>query len=519
MRNPIPVIDVFAGCGGLSEGFSRLDEDGQFPFDVRLHIEKEPSPIKTLELRSFYHQFRETETPESYYRYLQGELTRDELFQQHPVESKEALKRCVQAELGNSEFYQKINTRISSALAGKGDWVLVGGPPCQAYSTIGRSKNNSLKHYDPEEDHRFDLYLEYLKIISTHWPAVFVMENVKGLLSASRRNMLIFSQMYKDLADPVRAVNSCGQTNGKGHRYALYPVTIRNPSLSGIGGPIDPTEFVVKSENLGIPQARHRVVILGVRDDILKQPTPLATQPNLIKAGRVLEGLACVRSGLSTNDSLEEWLLSVREITNQDWWHEVSPIIQTKIKEVLEHLHQPPFGRGDTRFLQEVAECSYKPEWYLDPRLQGTLNHEARTHRKDDLWRYLYAACFRQTSEKPFRINDFPKGLKPNHKNVKEESDSYKFADRFSVQTKDAPSRTVVSHIRKDGHYFIHYDPAQCRSLTVREAARLQTFPDNYFFEGSKTDQYEQVGNAVPPLLSHQIARQISRLLNGHDNS
>ena len=169
--------------------------------------------------------------------------------------------------------------------------------------------------------------------------------------------------------------------------------------------------------------------------------------------------------------------------------------------------------------MRAFADCEYRPDWYLDSRLQGTLNHEARTHRKDDLWRYLFAACFRQTSDKPFRINDFPRGLKPNHENVKEESDSYKFADRFSVQTKDAPSRTVVSHIRKDGHYYIHYDPVQCRSLTVREAARLQTFPDNYLFEGSKTDQYEQVGNAVPPLLSYQIAQQVSELLNGHDNS
>ena len=313
------------------------------------------SPIRTLELRSFLHQFRETETPESYYKYMRGEISRRELFQQHPLEAKEAKKRCLQAELGNTELYQQINNNISSAIAGKGKWVLVGGPPCQAYSTIGRSKNNSLDNYDPEEDVRFDLYLEYLKIISTHWPAVFVMENVKGLLSASRRNVLIFSQMHRDLADPIRAVSSNIPANGKRHKYSLYPVTVRNPSLGGIGGPIDPTEYVVKSEEFGIPQARHRVVILGVRDDILKQPTPLIPQPSLIYAGRVLEGLACVRSGLSTNDSPEEWLLSVNEITNQDWWGDVSPIVQSRITEALEGLREPLCGRGQRRFLEGVC--------------------------------------------------------------------------------------------------------------------------------------------------------------------
>lgn len=143
----------------------------------------------------------------------------------------------------------------------------------------------------------------------------------------------------------------------------------------------------------------------------------------------------------------------------------------------------------------------------------GTLNHQARTHRMDDLWRYIYAACVREVKERPFRLSDFPVELRPKHRSAEIALENSNFADRFSVQLKDAPSRTVVSHIRKDGHYYIHYDPAQCRSLTVREAARLQTFPDNYFFQGSKTEQYGQVGNAVPPLLSYQIAERVAGLL------
>ena len=512
MNNTIPVIDVFAGCGGLGEGFSALKTNGTFPFDVRLSIEKEHAPIKTLQLRSFFHQFRGLEKPEGYYQYVRGEISRDEMFNTYSAEKEQAFLRCYQSELGNPESFQSVQKRISQAIAGCEEWILIGGPPCQAYSTIGRSKNNSLDHYDPEEDVRFELYLEYLKIISTHWPAVFVMENVKGLLSASRKNNQVFAQMCEDLANPAKAVGS----NGKQYQYNLYPVAAMNPSLSGICGPIDPTEFVVKSELFGIPQARHRVVILGIRDDIHRQPTPLVLHEGPISSDKVLEGLPRVRSGLSTQDSPEEWVLSVNEIISQAWWNDISLNIQSKIRQALEDLQEPTFGRGDMRFLESPADCDYLPDWFLDDHLQGTLNHEARTHRKDDLWRYLYAACFRQTSDKPFRINDFPTGLKPNHQNVQEESDSYKFADRFSVQPKDKPSRTVVNHIRKDGHYYIHYDPTQCRSLTVREAARLQTFPDNYFFEGSKTDQYGQVGNAVPPLLSYQIAQQVAELLNGH---
>ena len=130
----------------------------------------------------------------------------------------------------------------------------------------------------------------------------------------------------------------------------------------------------------------------------------------------------------------------------------------------------------------------------------------------DDLWRYLFASCFIENSERPFRVSDFPAGLMPNHRNIHNASENTHFADRFSVVPRNAPSRTVVSHIQKDGHYYIHYDPAQCRSLTVREAARLQTFPNNYFFEGNRTEQYGQVANAVPPLLSRQIAERVADL-------
>jgi DNA (cytosine-5)-methyltransferase 1 len=129
------------------------------------------------------------------------------------------------------------------------------------------------------------------------------------------------------------------------------------------------------------------------------------------------------------------------------------------------------------------------------------------------LHRYLFAAAFAKTKGRSPLLQDFPRALLPKHENVKEALKETKFNDRFRVQLAGRPSTTITSHISKDGHYFIHYDPTQCRSLTVREAARLQTFPDNYFFEGPRTEQYRQVGNAVPPLLAQQIAEIVADLL------
>ena len=217
---------------------------------------------------------------------------------------------------------------------------------------------------------------------------------------------------------------------------------------------------------------------------------------------------------MSRQDSRERWTAAVHRITEQPWWSEVPHEVKNRIEEVLPVLNARADRRGDPRFLGEVAVSNYRSDWFEDARLSGTLNHQARTHREDDLWRYLFAACVMEDSSRPpLRIGDFPEGLRPRHKNVMNAVNKSGFIDRFSVLPRNKPSRTVVSHIRKDGHYYIHYDPSQCRSLTVREAARLQTFPDNYLFEGTKTDQYGQVGNAVPPLLSLQIADCIAELL------
>ena len=503
----IGVVDVFAGCGGLSEGFSQLNRNGIFPFDVRLHIEKEDAPIRTLHLRTFYHQFRERETPESYYTYVRGQLSREDLFRNHPMEAAEAKRRCLKVELGNpATDTEMVNQRIREAVGETDDWVLIGGPPCQAYSVIGRSRNQSKSGYDFSTDHRTLLYKEYLNIIYEHGPAVFVMENVRGLLSASHQNTSMFQQMVRDLRGPG---------------YQLYYLSNGKLYLHDEYNPYNPTDFVVKTEEYGIPQARHRVIVLGVRNDISARPEPL-TPGHKVTSAQVLDDLPRVRSGLSAGDGPAEWMGSVREITQQDWWPEVEATIQRRICDALENLELPDCDRGGLFVDVPPTGGSYF-DWFLDKKLLGTLNHQARTHRKDDLWRYLYASCVVKEIARPFHIKDFPPGLRPGHKNIESSLENGTFTDRFCVVREKEPSKTVVSHISKDGHYFIHYSPTQCRSLTVREAARLQTFPDNYFFEGNRTEQYKQVGNAVPPLLSRQIADRVASLLrkerDGHSHS
>ena len=147
--------------------------------------------------------------------------------------------------------------------------------------------------------------------------------------------------------------------------------------------------------------------------------------------------------------------------------------------------------------------------WLRDVRLGGIVDHETRGHMDSDISRYAFVASFGEQLGRSPRLADFPDDLLPNHKNI----GSNKFVDRFKVQLKNKPATTITSHISKDGHYYIHYDVSQCRSLTVREAARAQTFPDNYFFEGNRTQQYVQVGNAVPPFLARQIGEVIKKIM------
>ena len=166
------------------------------------------------------------------------------------------------------------------------------------------------------------------------------------------------------------------------------------------------------------------------------------------------------------------------------------------------------------KFLASKDIPKYLKGWFFDRRLDGVCNHNSRSHMAKDFERYFYASCYFKWKKISPKLKNFPGDLLPEHKNAKRAAEKGSlFEDRFRVQNEKGVSTTITSHLSKDGHYFIHPDPGQCRALTVREAARLQTFPDNYFFEGNRTQQYVQVGNAVPPWLANQIAKIVSGLL------
>ena len=278
-------------------------------------------------------------------------------------------------------------------------------------------------------------------------------------------------------------------------------------------GEIPANDFIVRAEDYGVPQARHRVILLGIRTDLGLTPSILRRAGKSIPIEKAIGDLPRLRSGLSKeDDSGDCWLAAVRGLTQSSALTEpsVSPALRRAIKKVMRNLNGGLRRGGE--FVAGHPAPKFARNWFRDPTLKGFCNHATRGHIRADLHRYLFAAQFARLKNQSPSLEHFPVALLPNHVNVAKAIVGTMFNDRFRVQFRGRPSTTVTSHISKDGHYFIHYDPAQCRSLTVREAARLQTFPDNYFFEGPRTAQYHQVGNAVPPLLAHQIARVVHEL-------
>ena len=515
----IPVIDLFAGPGGLSEGFASFAPSGTTgnPFDIAASVEMDAWAHQTLELRSFFHEFY-GDAPEEYYQYLRQQITKDELFALYPLQSATAKKRAILAELGNEEHDVQITQRLNHVFKENPDkpWVLIGGPPCQAYSVIGRSRRQAkgVGQQKQEEDKRNFLYLQYLKIIANYKPAVFVMENVKGMLSASVNGKQIFHEILKDLRRPKDALedSSVADYSHNGLEYKIYSLVVSKDD----GSELKPTDYIIQSENYGVGQARHRVILLGIRSDIDIKPRTLTPQEDKVTVESLLGDLPKLRSSFTRPaGDAEEWFDFLADINKQEWYKQYKPAIEngspvdTKLLKAKmdEHLKAV---RSDlvtgSEFVQATVKTAYRPDWFNDPKLGGVINHIARGHMKEDLYRYFFAAAYTSAFGRSPRMKDFPKQLLPKHRNVSNALEKGAFGDRFRVQQTDRPSTTITCHISKDGHYNIHYDASQCRSLTVREAARLQSFPDNYYFVGPRTQQYHQVGNAVPPLLASQIA-------------
>jgi DNA (cytosine-5)-methyltransferase 1 len=522
-RKPIGVIDIFAGPGGLGEGFSAYELQpglGRYPFELAVSAEMETSAHATLRLRAFYRQLvRESgEVPDEYHQYLKavvsgssespsGYFGAGRWKKQWKLAEHEALNLT----LGEASHNQALFDRIDAAKKGCEELILIGGPPCQAYSLVGRARNRNVEDFFLKGDPRHFLYRQYLEILARFSPAVFIMENVKGILTSRVGGREMFSAIRHDLSDPSNALG-IRRSRDKSHRYVLLPIHVPD----GVERSVDlvrdnPGGFIIRCEKHGVPQARHRVIIMGIREDYMKPG--VARIPGLdisdspVRIEQAMAGIPLLRSGLSRKpDDRNQWFSVMQKER-----HRVIRSLAGRLPEVAEILS----GTQPASSL-ERSSASYEPGRMgtLARELRGSsrvvLNHESRGHMDSDLGRYMFCAAFAFAKGHSPTNTDFPKALAPDHKNW----NSGAFADRFRVQIPVMPSSTITSHLSKDGHAFIHWDPAQCRSLTVREAARLQTFPDDYLFLGNRTQQFVQVGNAVPPIVARQIARVVYEVLS-----
>ena len=518
MRSPVPAIDLFSGPGGLAEGFASLrDSADRRHFRVALSIEMDSAAHRTLRLRAFLRKFR-SNLPDEYYEYLNGPKSGDPDWEAlYPRQWREACDETRCLKLGTLEASSFLRKRIRQIRkTHQGRTLLLGGPPCQSYSLVGRARNAGKPGYDADRDERQSLYLQYATALRLLQPAVAVMENVRGILSARHSGEPVFPVVMDSL-------RHAGGTN----QYHLFALTSDVVGRSWHEG-LEPKDFLVRAEAHGVPQNRHRVFVICIRRDVARElPGDLLPRLAAIETAASVEdvigNMPLLRSRLSHSDSGAAWQRAVRDAHASVKRHQPTMARTDKRKfrralgRALKSTRGVPLLYGDepggTAFRTSCADGLRA--WLFDARLTRLPNHETRGHIPEDLARYLYAEAFAFTFGRSPKAVDFPRALAPKHANW----NTGKFADRFRVQLRDHPSTTITSHISKDGHYFIHPDPRQCRSLTVREAARLQTFPDNYFFHGARTQQYVQVGNAVPPYLARQIAVQVARIFENQDQT
>lgn len=407
-------LDLFAGAGGLSEGFLRAG------FEPIAHIELDINACKTLRTRSIYHYLKQNNMMHLYRKYQKTYNKSDDirgkemekLLSHIPQGKLEPIMNIEISEKTLPYIFDQINIRLKS-IENEGIDLIIGGPPCQAYSLVGRARDeNSM-----EDDPRNYLYKLYIRFLIKYQPKAFVFENVPGILTAFKGNL------FKNLQAYMKRVG--------------YNIEARK---------IDARDF-------GVLQSRKRIIIIGWRKDL-------------------------------------EFLYPTFESSNIDY----------TVNDMLNDLPNICAGEVYTKF---NYQC--KPNKYLlDTKLRNEddiiTHHIARPHNERDLEIYKIVVNKWNNEKTRIKYTDLPESLR-THNNLSS------FLDRFKIVAGDEKySHTVVAHISKDGHHYIHPDIIQNRSITVREAARIQSFPDDYFFEGSRTSNFVQIGNAVPPLMAEEIA-------------
>ena len=416
MTKKLNFIDLFAGAGGLSEGFIRA---GYKPI---AHVEMDEAACYTLKTRTAYHYLKGKKKLNEYVKYLKGEIDRNTLYSLVPQEEMDSVINLALSDDNNAAIFKRIDTLLQKQSVD----LIIGGPPCQAYSLVGRARSKNGMKDDP----RNHLYLQYAKFLKKYNPKIFVFENVIGLSSA-----------------------------GKGEYLNKMKI-----EFDSVGYEIK--NFLLNANEFGVLQSRKRIIIVGYRKG------SGVTIPELKPENKKRYNVNLIFSDLPK--------LKAGEGINKGGKY---------LKETNEYLEHSHIRKGVGVLTQHIS----------------------RPNTEQD--KEIYRIAVKQL-KKGARLDytTLPKRLK-THKN------EHSFFDRFKVVDDKAEfAQTVVAHIAKDGHYYIHPDITQNRSISVREAARLQTFPDNFYFEGLKenanrTAAFKQIGNAVPPKMATIIANKIKKLL------
>ena len=403
-------IDLFAGAGGLSEGFMR---EG---FNPVAHVEMSRDACNSLITRLIYHHLKRTNNLNPYYSYLKSETSRNALWNTIP---SEILQSVICEEISGITIENIFKLIDEQAGSNKID-LIIGGPPCQAYSLIGRSRDPNRMTGD-KRNYLFRFYGEFL---NRYKPKYFVFENVLGLLSAG-------TQMYHH--EMIHLFEALG-----------YFTSLK----------------VLNAEDYGVLQKRRRVIIIGRRG---KTQFTFPEIKKIENKWQIKKDLFYDLPKLKPGEELP---------------------IAGYTKPMTEYLRQTGIRNGNDFLTQHIT----------------------RQHNSRDLEIYSIAINKWLKGKQRLHYNELPERLQ-THKNT------HAFLDRFKVIDHLGHSHTVVAHIAKDGHYYIYPDPEQVRSISVREAARIQSFPDNYFFEGGRTAAFKQIGNAVPPLMGEKIAASLKLLL------